>query len=226
MHIWCEQSVECFLPGLHECIPVFRPGPRQKFIDQSQNSFIKKTDMKKTQVIISMMLLVFMGLQGCKKDKVDPNEEELITTVRVKLTESGTNTQSVFEFRDLDGDGGAAPSKFDQIVLTRGKVYSCTLEVLNESVSPADNITNEILAEANDHEFFFQATDALVAVSNLSKDGKGLPLGVTSTWTAAATAGTGTVNVTLKHKPGIKAAGDSFAIGDTDISLDFSLRVQ
>jgi hypothetical protein len=93
-------------------------------------------------------------------------------------------------------------------------------------VSPADNITNEILAEANDHEFFFQATDALVSVSNLSKDGKGLPLGVTSTWTAAATAGTGTVNITLKHKPGIKAAGDSFAIGDTDISLDFSLRVQ
>jgi hypothetical protein len=226
MHIWCEQSDECFLPGLHECIPVFRTGPRQKFIDQSQNSFIKKTDMKKTQVIISMMLLVFMGLQGCKKDKVDPNEEELITTVRVKLTESGTNTQSVFEFRDLDGDGGAAPSKFDQIVLTRGKVYNCTLEILNESVSPADNITNEILAEANDHEFFFQATDALVAVSNLSKDGKGLPLGVTSTWTAAATAGTGTVNITLKHKPGIKAAGDSFAIGDTDISLDFSLRVQ
>jgi hypothetical protein len=188
--------------------------------------FYKKTDMKKTQVIISMMLLVFMGLQGCKKDKVDPNEEELITTVRVKLTESGTNTQSVFEFRDLDGDGGAAPSKFDQIVLTRGKVYSCTLEILNESVSPADNITNEILAEADDHEFFFQATDALVAVSNLSKDGKGLPLGVTSTWTAGAAAGTGTINITLKHKPGLKAMGDTFAKGDTDISLDFTLRVQ
>lgn len=182
--------------------------------------------MKKTQLFISMMLLVFMGLQGCKKDKVDPNEEELITTVRVKLTEAGTNAPSVFEFRDLDGDGGAAPSKFDQIVLARGKSYNCTLEILNESVNPADNITNEIIAEANDHEFFFQATDALVAVSNLSKDTKGLPVGVTSTWTASSVAGTGTLNITLKHKPGVKAAGDSFSIGETDISLDFTLKVQ
>jgi hypothetical protein len=182
--------------------------------------------MKKTQIVISMMLLVVMGLQGCKKDKVDPNEEELITTVRVKLTETGTNAQSVFEFKDLDGDGGAAPSKFDQIVLARGKSYNCTLEILNESVNPADNITNEIIAEANDHEFFFQATDALVAVSNLSKDGKGLPLGVTSTWTASSTAGTGTINITLKHKPGVKAAGDTFSKGETDISLTFSLKVQ
>ncbi len=182
--------------------------------------------MKKTQIVISMMLLVAMGLLGCKKDKVDPNEEELITTVRVKLTENGTNTQTVFEFKDLDGDGGAAPSKFDQIVLARGKSYNCTLEILNESVSPADNITNEILAEADDHEFFFQATDALVTINNLSKDGKGLPVGVTSTWTASAAAGTGTINITLKHKPGIKKAGDTFAVGDTDISLDFTLKIQ
>lgn len=182
--------------------------------------------MKKTQWYFGVMLMVLMGMQGCKKDKVDPNEEELITTVRIKLTETGSGTQSVFEFKDLDGEGGAAPSKFDQIILTKGKAYNCTLEILNESVSPADNITSEILAEAVDHEFFFQATDGLVAVSNLSKDSNGLPVGITSTWTAAATAGTGTINITLKHKPGIKKAGDTFAVGDTDISLDFTLKIQ
>jgi hypothetical protein len=63
-------------------------------------------------------------------------------------------------------------------------------------------------------------------VSNLNKDEKGLPLGITSTWTAAAAAGTGTFNVTLKHKPGVKAAGDLVSVGDTDITIDFKLSVK
>jgi len=53
-----------------------------------------------------------------------------------------------------------------------------------------------------------------------------LPLGITSTWTAAAVAGTGTMNVTLKHKPGVKAAGDPVSKGETDISIDFKLSVK
>ena len=55
---------------------------------------------------------------------------------------------------------------------------------------------------------------------------KGLPLGITSTWTAAVAAGTGTMNVTLKHKPGVKAAGDPVSKGETDISIDFKLSVK
>jgi hypothetical protein len=82
------------------------------------------------------------------------------------------------------------------------------------------------LAEANDHQLYYTATNGLVAVSNLNNDGKGLPLGITSTWTAAAAAGTGTLNVTLKHKPGVKAAGDPVSKGETDISIDFKLSVK
>jgi hypothetical protein len=183
--------------------------------------------MKMKSMLYSATLLFLLGLGSCKKDKVeDPNEEELITTVRVKLKEKVSGAQTVFEFRDLDGEGGAAPSKFDQIVLGRGLSYDCALELLNESVSPADNITAEIIAEANDHQFYLTATNALVSFSNLSTDTKGLPLGVTSTWLASSTAGTGTLNITLKHKPGVKSAGDPVSKGETDISLDFSLKVQ
>ena len=180
---------------------------------------------------ISLLLVLFgvILISSCKKDAVDPNEEELITTVKVKLTEKvlgGTGSTTVFEFKDLDGEGGAAPTKFDEILLAKGKIYDCTLEVLNESVSPADNITAEIIAEANDHQFYFTATDGLVAVSNLNNDSKNLPLGVTSVWTAANLSGNGTINITLKHKPGTKAANDLITKGDTDISLEFKLKVQ
>ena len=180
----------------------------------------------KRVLLFSLTLMASIVFMGCKKDKVDPNEEELITTVKVKLTDKATGTMTSFEFRDLDGTGGAAPTKFDEILLQRGKVYDCALEILNESVSPADNITTEILAEANDHQIYYTATDGLVGVANLNNDGKGLPLGTTSTWTASGIAGTGTMTITLKHKPGVKAAGDAVTIGETDIALDFRLRIQ
>lgn len=182
--------------------------------------------MKKMNLHFVVVLLVLVSIVGCKKDPVDPNESELITTVRVKLTEKVSGVQSMFEFKDLDGVGGAAPSKFDEIMLTKGKVYDCTLQLLNESENPADDITLEVFAEGIDHQIYLTPTNALAVVSNYSLDSKGLPLGITSTWTAAAAAGTGTMNVTLKHKPGVKAAGDLVSKGDTDISIDFKLSVK
>jgi hypothetical protein len=176
--------------------------------------------------LFSWMLVASIAFLGCKKDKVDPNEEELITTVKVKLTDKAGGAVTNFEFKDLDGEGGAAPSKFDEIVLAKGKVYDCALEILNESTSPADNITAEILAEAVDHQFYYSASDGLVSVSNLNNDSKGLPVGITSTWTTGALTGSGTFKITLKHKPGVKAAGDLVTVGETDIALDFKLKVQ
>lgn len=182
--------------------------------------------MKKMNLHLVAALLVLVSIVGCKKDPVDPNESELITTVKVVLTESVSGTQSIFQFKDLDGDGGAAPSRFDEIVLERGKVYGCNLQLLNESVTPADDITLEVFAEGADHQIYLTPSNALAVISNYSLDTKGLPLGITSTWTAAAAAGTGTMNVTLKHKPGVKAAGDPISKGETDISIDFKLSVK
>jgi hypothetical protein len=182
--------------------------------------------MRKKNLYFTLAFLMMLSIVGCKKDPVDPNESELITTVRVKLTEKSSGAQSLFEFKDLDGVGGAAPSKFDEIILAKGKVYDCAIQLLNESKTPADDITLEVTAEGIDHQIYLTASNALVAVSNLNNDAKGLPLGVTSTWTAAAAAGTGTFNVTLKHKPGVKAAGDPVSKGETDIAIDFKLSVK
>ena len=182
--------------------------------------------MRKKNLYFTLAFLMMLSIVGCKKDRVDPNESELITTVRVKLTEKSSGIQSLFEFKDLDGVGGAAPSKFDEIILAKGKVYDCAIQLLNESKTPADDITLEVTAEGIDHQIYLTASNALVAVSNLNNDAKGLPLGVTSTWTAAAAAGTGTFNVTLKHKPGVKAAGDPVSKGETDIAIDFKLSVK
>ena len=77
--------------------------------------------MKKMNLHLVALFFVLVSVVSCKKDPVDPNESELITTVKVKLTEKVSGVQTVFEFKDLDGVGGAAPSKFDEIILTKGK---------------------------------------------------------------------------------------------------------
>lgn len=181
----------------------------------------------------NLMMLLFAGIvlfmNSCKKETIDPNESELITTVRLKLTNtlSSSINPLVYEFKDLDGEGGAAPVKFDDIVLQKNIPYICEVTVLNESVSPADNITAEIKAEANDHQFYFVPSSSnLLSVSNYDTDTQGLPLGLSSFWVTGVNAGNGTVKVVLKHKPGTKAANDLINKGETDIELDFKLIIQ
>lgn len=169
-------------------------------------------------------LVVLIAISSCKKDPLSPNEEELITTVVVELTDN-QGVKSTFSFKDLDGEGGNAPSQFDPIVLGLNKTYSGKVIFLNESVSPADDITAEILAEADDHQLYFTPSTSNLSVSIVDKDTKNLPLGLSSTWTTTGAA-TGTLNVTLKHKPGVKAANDLVSKGDTDVSLDFQLTIR
>lgn len=186
--------------------------------------------MKKNALLSAVLFPFVLVLNSCKKDPVvDPNEGELITTVRLKLTNtlSSSINPLVYEFKDLDGEGGAAPVKFDDIVLQKNIPYICEVTVLNESVSPADDITKEIKAEANDHQFYFVPSSSnLLTISNLDTDTQGLPLGLSSFWVTGLNPGTGTVRVVLKHKPGTKAANDLINKGDTDIELNFKLIIQ
>ena len=62
--------------------------------------------------MLLFLMLLFLGI-SCIKNPVDPNEGELITAVRVKLTETISGVEQVFEFNDPDGEGGNVPVRFD-----------------------------------------------------------------------------------------------------------------
>jgi len=182
--------------------------------------------MKKYQKMLLGLVVVVSIATGCKKNKEELNEEELITTVQLKFTETGTTNVSTFTFRDIDGDGGNAPTAFDNIVLAPGKTYDMAIELKDESKTPAVDITDEVKEEGDEHQFYFVVSAANVTISNLNNDANGLPLGTTARWVTGA-ASTGTVKVVLKHKPGgVKAAGDPITKGETDIELNFNVRVQ
>jgi hypothetical protein len=82
--------------------------------------------LRKSPLFLSLLLLI----GGCgKKEQPTPAEEnELITTVRLKFTENGTANTQTFEWKDLDGDGGNAP-KINSIVLRASRTYKLDVEI-------------------------------------------------------------------------------------------------
>jgi hypothetical protein len=183
----------------------------------------------KTIFILSAFLIVVSA--GCKKNKPavinppNPNEEELITTFRITFTDSaGLAPQVIASFVDIDGPGGNDPSTFDTIRLLANKTYNASITLLNESISPAEDITEEVEEEGVDHLFCFDLTAGLnVTVTRTDQDANGLPIGILNKWVTTGTS-TGTATIRLRHQPGVKT-GDC-APGETDIELNFYTEIQ
>jgi len=175
-------------------------------------------------------LFITIGSISCSDDEdpMPPNPEEVITTLNVALTPVGGGTTVNFNFQDLDGDGGNAPT-ITVGDLVASTTYNAVITALNESVTPTDNITVEILAEDEDHQFFFQVAGANLGVAYTDQDADGNPVGLSSTFTTGA-ASTGTIIITLRHEPNKSATGVSSgditnAGGETDIEVTFDVNI-
>lgn len=181
----------------------------------------------KSLLPIFALLTLYLGIIGCGPGPDPPppaNEEEVLTTLTLNFVDSaGVQPAVSATFRDPDGDGGQGPDVFDDINLAANTTYDVTITVLNETVTPAEDITIEILEEADEHLFCFTPTGVDVTVTRTDTDGT-FEVGQLSRWRTGA-AGTGTVQVTLKHQPdGVKDG--SCAPGDTDIEVEFATEIQ
>ncbi|MFN5772557.1 MAG: type 1 periplasmic binding fold superfamily protein, partial [Flavobacterium sp.] len=102
-----------------------------------------------------------LGMVSCSDDDNNTpiNEEEVITTVTVRLT--GGGQVITLTSRDLDGDGPNAPVVTASGNLAPNTTYTGTVSFLNEAETPAEDKTAEILAEGLEHQVFFQPTSGL-----------------------------------------------------------------
>jgi hypothetical protein len=176
----------------------------------------------KTLILLMAVSLFIAGTSCDKNNKPTPplREQELITTL--KLTFINGSGVSTFQFRDIDGDGGNSGTT-DTIRIQPGKTYQVSLDVLDESKTPTDTVTNEIKAEKNDHIFCYLANKVPLAVSRTDKDDNNREIGITSNWTTV-TPGAGLITIILKHQPGIKDG--TCDPGDTDIQVTFPVKIQ
>ena len=157
------------------------------------------------------------------------NEEEVITTLTVTLVPEGGGTAVVLSFQDLDGDGEDAPV-INTGDLAAGVTYNGSIELLNETEIPAEDITEEVKEEGLEHQFFFTVGTGLDVTTAYSDnegtgvDSVGNPLGIEFTLTAGAES-SGTLTFTLRHEPNKPNTGLSNAEGETDIEVSFDIEV-
>jgi hypothetical protein len=204
-------------------------------------------------IITSVILLTMLATTAtsCKKEKkTEPtpeqpappaNEAELITTVKLILTDTTTSASVTYVFSDLDGAGGN-PASFgnsgaDSVInITANKVYRASILLLDQTKSPVDTISNEVLNEGADHMFFFNSiaptgtpystylTGSMTTIKYTDLDANNRGIGLSTLWTAPSMMmAKSPLTIELKHQPGIKDG--TYAPGETDIQVGFKLKV-
>ena len=186
--------------------------------------------MKKNIYII---LFTFTILSACSPDRIpEPiNEEEVITTLTIELTPDNGGDIVTLTSRDIDGDGPDAPEINISGSLVANTAYSGTETLLNETVFPAEIITEEVEEEGVDHQFFYElGGNVNAAIAYKDSDLNGDPIGIEFTLTTVS-AGSGSLTATLRHKPdkseaGVRDGDITNAGGETDFAQIFNITVE
>ncbi len=185
----------------------------------------------KTFALVFSTVALFTSCSDDDNKATPVNEEEVISTVKVTLT-NGANVITLIQ-RDLDLDGPNEP------VITGGTLqanttYTGVVQLLNETEDPIEIVSEEIEEsdkEKRDHQFFFAAIPSLLGTfSYTDEDSNGNPIGLNFTFTTGA-ASTGDLSVILKHLPNKSApnvsSGDiTNAGGSTDAEAIFPITIE
>ncbi len=197
------------------------------------------------------LLTISLSLAACGGDDDGGdgagNENEVITTVTLTFEPEGGGDAVTGAFNDPDGDGGGAPT-VDSIALADGATYTLTVSFENRLEDPAEDITQEVADESDEHQIFYTGSavdgpasdqpEAPLTHTYGDEDANGLPIGLENTIVAAA--GTGELTVTLRHLPPVNDAAvktadlaqevsdDGFGAlgGSTDAQVDFDVTVE
>lgn len=182
--------------------------------------------MKKVK-FITISIFAIALFASCSDDDVPEPvlPQEVITTLKLTLEPIGGGTDIVLEYRDLDADGPNPPVVDVSGNLVAGTSYNGAILLLNETVDPSENVTEEVDEEALEHQFFYTiGGDLDVATEYENFDADGNPLG-TLLMLSAGEASSGTLTLTLRHEPNKPNTGLANAGGETDIEVTFNVAV-
>ena len=200
----------------------------------------------RTAPLLCFVLPLAVACDDVKEDgHTHDHNHGLTTALLLHFTDAG-GTTTTFGWEDPENDG--VDVKIDDVVLASGESFALELEVLNQLETPVEDVTEEILEHAEEHQFFFTgsavegpasaSSDAVLQHAYADTDPTGLPVGITNTITTVAT-GTGELVVTLRHLPPegdvavktadlaeqVRADGFSAIGGDNDIQVSFAVQV-
>ena len=189
---------------------------------------------------IYLLAALAIGFASCESEDPTPeNEGEVITDVTLNFQEldgSGNSVGTPFSAKASDPEGievGATPT-IETVTLGKGKNYRMTITVTN--AIEGEDITAEILAEGDEHQFFFLGkafTDNILDIAY--DDPSGELIGLQNKLTVSSSPGTNNtqIQVVLRHDldknyPG--ATNPNFADyvqagGETDLDITFPVVI-
>ena len=189
--------------------------------------------MNYSKLLSPLFVLALLFVTSCSNDDDDTtdvpepvNEEEVITTLTVVLTPAAGGDAITLVTRDLDGDGPNAPVVDVSGPLAADTMYNGVITLLNETEDPAEDITEEVEEESDEHQFFYTISGVNATTEYGNTDNNGDPLGTQLTL-ATGEASTGTITFTLRHEP--KKPNDGTladAGGETDIAAPFDIVIE
>lgn len=184
--------------------------------------------MKSIQIYLVALIAGVIAISCSSDDDSTPeilNEEEVITTVRVQLSNS-IGIITTLESVDADGDGPNAPQITISGALSSNTQYTGTVLFSNDNETPPENITLEVIEESDEHQVFFTPASSLnVTTTPTNFDDNGNPLG-TEFILMTGDVSTGNFTVTLRHEPVKPNTGLASAGGETDVEVTFPLEVE
>ena len=187
-----------------------------------------------------LFAVLTLGFASCESDDPEAeNDGEVITDVQLNFQEldgSGNPIGLVTSFKASDPEGievGTAPT-IERITLTKGKTYRMTIEVRNGIKN--EDITAEILEEADKHQFFFLGSAFSGNILTITyNDPSGKLIGLRNRLTVSSSPGTNntSMQVVLRHDldknfPG--ATNPNFANfvqagGESDLDITFPITI-
>lgn len=147
-------------------------------------------------------------------------EEELVNQVTLTLEpEAGGDPVSATITDDLNGTVTQ-----DHALLLLPGAYRGSITLTNTTVEPPVDITQEVIAEADEHRFFYTIVPeaAGLAVSDLDLDGNGIVFGQQFRLVVAANFSAGGINVVLTHFDEMPKGDGSVPSNETDVDVTFS----
>lgn len=188
-------------------------------------------------LIVAVILLAVL-YSGCKDDNPatppDENPQEVITAFILSLVDSpGVAVDVSAAWRDADGPGGNPP-QIDTLSLQANVVYETSVLLLDETKTPSDTISNEVMAEADAHRIWPTLGGGivgLVLIEITDDDGTTppLPLGLSMKIRVGAGGPTaGTARCVLKHydPASVKRDDTDSSLGESDVDVTFPVLVQ
>lgn len=194
----------------------------------------------------SIALFLFILVFACSKDE-DPepaNEEEVITLVTLEVTKVGSSETITYNFEveghahddedddDDDDDHDGHEGEHAEIELEPNSSYNVSMLIYNDTdPNNIENVTLEVIEEADEHQIYYAITDELsgfsiASASNDTSDSDGNPLFLKTTWTTIGET-SGDVVGYLIHEPTSKTGSTRNDFGGaTDFEIEFEVHVE